>query len=487
MRRRRRRRHVWVAVVLGVVMAAGCDAGTPSGGDQTSAPATTIPESDATVSGDGSTTSPTQPATSSTQTATTFASVGPESGVDAAWIGGFGCGASALAADGTWSRLREEYGTLDNDQVMDVVVGSDNTTWIATSTSVERVTAGMMTRAYDRGFDALAVDPVSGDLWGIAYQEAVRFDGTSWESHPSTDFGEGEYVDLVKDVAVDAEGHPWVATTSTVAMLEGDTWTWWGVGQGFPDSAYPYYLESIAVAPDGRVWTSTTDGVLVFDGDTWLMTDPGVDQPKRISVADDGRVFVASFADGFATYEAGAWRVTTASAGGLPNDRVRAVEVDDRGRMWVGTTWGVSVSDAGAWTTYTMATSGMAGNCVETLAIDGGGPPEVPAPTTPEMGSLTGVIRTDGQPLANASVVLCSDQPGAVFTGDTPCSGQPYESVAVTDTEGRFTFTDVPIGDYELAWQVDEDTWRSYLIGGEDAMVRPGRITELEAIESETD
>jgi len=34
---------------------------------------------------------------------------------------------------------------------------------------------------------------------------------------------------------------------------------------------------------------------------------------------------------------------------------------------------------------------------------------------------------------------------------------------------------------------VDEDTWRSYLIGGEDAMVRPGRITELEAIESETD
>ncbi|MFH1103964.1 MAG: two-component regulator propeller domain-containing protein [Actinomycetota bacterium] len=480
-----RRGRVRVAVVVGLVLAAGCSAGTSGGDDETTSTTPTISVTSpavTTTSETGATTT-SEPVTSTTIVET----VGPDSGENVAWMAGFGCGASALAEGATWYTLREEYGTLSTDQVMDIVVGEDGTAWVATSTGVQRIAGGVMTAAYDEGLDALAVDPISGDVWGVSYQQAVRYDGSSWTNYPSANFGEGEFVDLLKDVTVDGGGHPWVATTSTVATLQGDQWTWWGADNGFPASQYPYYLESIIAAADGRIWVSTTDGVLVFDGSTWTMTDPGVSQPKRISAAADGRVFVASWADGFATYEGGSWRVTQSSPGGLPTGRVRAIEVDSRGRTWVGTTWGFSVVEGGVWTTYTMATSGLAGNCVEALAIHGGGPPDMPAPIAPVTGSLTGAITVGGAPLANASVVLCSDQPSMIYGGATPCSGYPFESVVTTDAEGRFTFADVPIGDYDLAWQVEEGTWRSFLFGGEIPHVRPGLTTELETIESESD
>ena len=481
MRASARRGGTRLVLVVVAIVVASCDAGTSGGGGGTTSAVTTDGAvTTTTASGSTSTTA------GSVKTTTTMtAAIGPTSGEHVAWFGGFGCGASALAPDRTWYRFREEYGTLDTDQVMDVVVGADETAWIATSIGVEQVAEGVVTEVLDEGLDALAIDPASGDLWGVAYQKAVRYDGAAWTTYPSTGFGEGDYVDLVQDVTVDGAGHPWVATTSTVATMDGDAWTWWGAGHGFPESQYPYYLESIVAGPDGRIWVSTTDGVLVFDGDGWSPMDPGVDQPKRISVAEDGRVFLASWADGFATYDGGAWRVTRQSGDGLPTDRVRAVEVDLRGRMWVGTSWGFSVVDGGVWANYTMATSGVAGNCVEALAIHGGGPAEIPEATAPVTGSLTGTITTGGAPLAGIDVVLCSDQPSIIYSGATPCSGYPFESVVTTDAEGRFAFSDVPIGDYDLAWNVDETTWSSYMVGGEIPQVRAGRTTELETIDTE--
>jgi hypothetical protein len=468
-----------VAFALALALAAGCSASTSGGGG--------VHTSEPTTSTGGGTSGTTAPAESTTSvTSAPAGPVLPGGGESAAWMGGLGCGASALTSDGQWFALREETDALRSDQVMDVAIGLGGTAWIATSSGVARVAGGEVTEVYDNTMDALAVDRTSGDLWGVGYQTAGRYDGTSWTMFPSTEFGEGDYVDMVKDVSVDADGRVWVATTSTVAMLDGEAWTWWGSGNGFPESPYAYYLESIVAAPDGRVWVSTSDGVLIYDGTGWELTDPGVGQPGRISASADGRVFVASYSDGFSTFDDGVWTVTTASPGALTNDRVRAVEVDGRGRLWIGTTWGLSIADDDRWTTYTMATSGLGGNCVEALAIDGVGPADLPAPTTPMTGSLSGSITSGGTPLGGTEVVLCSEAPGIIYSGETPCSGYPFEMVATTDADGRFSFADIPVGDYDLAWKVDETTWRSFMFGGEVPRVRAGQVTELAPIESES-
>lgn len=469
----------FVAVTLFAGVAVACGDGE---GGSTLAPPTTFAS---TTSVDGATTTAGGTATTTGGVTTTEVStLGPDSGTHVAWLGGFGCGVSALSEDAVWYRFREEYGNFESDQVFDVVVDDAGTAWVTTSLGTFEVRNGRWSRIADVSFDALAVNPSTGGLWGARFQEAAVFDGTSWETFSYTEFGEGENTALVDDVAVGPDGVVWVATSSTVAAYDGSAWVWWGIDQGFPDMPYGVFIESIAVGPDGRVWVSHSTGVLMFDGGSWTNLDPGVSQPKRITAADDGRVFLASWSDGFATFEDGGWTVTVATPGGLANDRVRAVEVDSRGRVWVGTSWGFSVLDQGTWVSYTMATSGVAGNCIEAIAIHGGGPPELPDPLDVKTGTLTGLIMAGDAPLADTQVVLCDDQPGMIFMGATPCTGHPVEIVTVTDAEGRFTFADIPIGDYELAWEIEEGSWRAFL-GGVEPAVRAGVVTELEAIQSE--
>jgi hypothetical protein len=47
---------------------------------------------------------------------------------------------------------------------------------------------------------------------------------------------------------------------------------------------------------------------------------------------------------------------------------------------------------------------------------------------------------------------------GLGFSGETPCTG-PFQRETVTDEEGTFAFSDVPVGEYELTIQSPEGKW----------------------------
>lgn len=477
------RRHPTLLCAL-AVMLASCTAGGGSlEGDLTTgtkAPSTTVPvTTTAPAPTDAATTTGAAPSTTTgAATTTPTVSIG---GDGVAWLGGFDGGVTALDAAG-WHPFREELGNLRTDQIHDVALAPDGAAWIAHSLGLIRADASGWVELDVNGFDAVAVDQVTGDVWGVRYQTAARYDGTSWTEYPSTEFGEGEFVDLVNDVAVDPQGRVWVATTSSVAMFDGTTWTSWVEGGGIPEFPYGTSFVALAAAPDGRIWVSHTNGVLVFDGSEWVNTDPGVSQPGNVTAAPDGRILVASHSDGLAVNEAGRWEVITPSEGGLVTGRVRDAAVDGRGRLWVGTTWGVAVRDGGTWTSYTMATGGLAGNFVEAIAVAGDGP-DLPTPAAPKVGSLEGTILASGSPLGGTRVVLCSESPAMLFSGEHPCASFPFSSVTETDPTGVYRFDEIPIGDYEIAWMDSTGSWRAFLIGGVEPRVREGVTTTVPPVD----
>lgn len=484
------RRHPMLLAVFTVALAS-CTAGSgsldaPERDTQgTKVPPATAPEA-ATIPGAVDTTAPTgattgEPERSGDETTTAPpASVG---GDGVAWLGGFGSGVTALGADG-WHPFRTEFGNLRSDQIHDIALAPDGSAWIAHSSGLIRADRHGWVDLDVRGFDAIAVDPVTGDVWGVRYRTAARYDGTSWTEHQSTEFGQGRFVDLVNDVAVDPQGRAWVATTSSVAMFDGVAWTSWEEGRGIPEFPYGTSIAAIDAAPDGRIWVSHSNGVLVYDGSTWVNTDPGISQPGNVTAAPDGRIFVASHSDGLAVNEDGRWSVITRSQGGLTTDRVRDAAVDRRGRLWVGTTWGFSVYDGATWTGYTMATGGLAGNLVEAIAVAGDGP-ELPAPGAPRLGSLQGTILAAGEPLAGTTVLLCSESPAMLFFGEHPCSAYPFSTATQTDASGVYRFEAVPVGDYEIAWKDSTGVWRAFLIGGVEPQVREGVTTSVPPVDED--
>lgn len=400
---------------------------------------------------------------------------------NAAWMGGSGCGLTVLDGDGTWHGFTSDTRTFPVESTQDLARGPDGVMYAATSDGLYRIEGAdwqEMPRSEGSRPSVIAVDPTTGDLWGANYTTVLRYDG-DWTGYEAAGLmGEGDEVHP-RDVAVGPDGTVWVVTADTAARYDGSGWEWWGTGAGWD---HEYSLDSIAVAGDGSVWIAASDAVLRFDGEQWEVLDPGFRSPQRVIASPGGEVFVTSWANGLAVYEGGRWSKIDESTPGLDTDRIRSAFRDDSGRLWLGTSWGLTVLDGDTGVAYTMATSGLAANCVEHLVVGGDGP-ALPEPTAPQVGSLTGLLLENGVPAADRQVVLCTDPPSTIFSGDHPCSEHVFSMVAVTGDDGVYAFTDVPIGTYDIAWQVDETTWRSYLIGGEEPVIREGETTQLSAID----
>ncbi|MBU1227664.1 MAG: hypothetical protein KJ698_10720 [Actinobacteria bacterium] len=467
------RRLLFTSLTASMVCAA-CTALTTT--DTTTRPVATTSESVAT----------TTPRTTTEVTEATTTTLAPAFSLElrpnAAWMGGAGCGLTVLDGDGTWHGFTSEYRAFPVESTQDLARAPDGVMYAATSDGLYRIEGStwqeMPRSEWSRPVE-IAVDPVTGDLWGANYTTILRYDGSEWSGYEAAGLmGEGDEVHP-RDVTVGPDGTVWAVTASTAARYDGSGWEWWGTGNGWDDE---YSFDSIAVAGDGSVWVAASDAVLRFDGDQWEVLDPGFRSPQQVIASPGGEVFVTSWANGLAVYEGGRWSMIDKSTPGLDTDRIRSAYRDDSGRLWLGTSWGVTVLDGDAGAAYTMATSGLAGNCVEYLVVGGDGP-MLPAPTEPRVGSLTGLLLENGAPTAGRDVVLCTDPPSTIFSGDHPCSGHVFSAVTTTGDDGVYTFTDVPIGSYEIAWQVDETTWRSYLIGGEEPVIREGEMTQLSAVD----
>jgi signal transduction histidine kinase len=132
-------------------------------------------------------------------------------------------------------------------------------------------------------------------------------------------------------------GDLWLSGETGVARRRGNQWkVFLAASQTAPESALFF-----AGAAEDRVWCATTDRVWAFDGREWDMLRGGFDHINDLTRSRNGDLWVAS--------NSGLHRLTTAGwienglEEGLPGTVVRNVCEDRRGRLWVGTSQGLSL------------------------------------------------------------------------------------------------------------------------------------------------
>jgi hypothetical protein len=324
--------------------------------------------------------------------------------------------------------------------------------------------------------DRVACDTYGG-IWTIHYQGVSRFDGSDWTSYPSNLLGSGEFVDLVRDLAIAPDGMVWVVTNNSIASFDGQGWRVFEQGQGFEED---YRWKKIVVDSQGRVWATDNLILLKYDGTAWEEVEHPHEFVIDEFVIDNlDRLWMSGYG-GVSVLDQGVWTTYTEKNSSLSSDRVDALAIDERGRVWAGTEWGVNVLDGEQWTTYHMHNSELLDNRIEHVLVVGEGP-DLPLQEEKPTGSISGVVTQDALPWGNMGVEVCVEGLGyAFYYGATPCSGQPFLRSTTTDADGKFLIPDLPTGRYVLVFQLGDTTWEEWNdpkgYGGR-VLVNPGQET----------
>jgi methyl-accepting chemotaxis protein len=159
------------------------------------------------------------------------------------------------------------------------------------------------------------------------------FDGTSF--HPYVQLGNGEISELRAFYETD-NGHIWIGgQTGLIAHRSGKTDIYRFKELGENNAVFTLG------APPGKLWIGGRHSLLEFDGGTFQVLLDKVDRVRSIMLAQNGNVWMAS-GTGVHRYNAGQW-ISNSVEDGLPSSMVYKVFQDSQGRIWCGTTRGISL------------------------------------------------------------------------------------------------------------------------------------------------
>lgn len=402
-----------------------------------------------------------------------------EEPLSSAGEGGYACfgtpghGLTCLTAEGEWVTYTQENSNLYINYVSSVDK-CDGNLILGLGSSLSLFDGADFREFPDRedfGSNEAAACDDNGGIWVAHFKGVSYFDGTSWTTYDETYLGD---VTLVKDVEIAPNGDVWVLTSNTITRFDGTDWTVYAEGQGFEKQ---YFFDSLLIDPQGVIWANHGGGLVVFGDGVWAeRSSGGFITPRGMAADLAGTVYVGTFSQGLLAYDQSTWGMLETSS-----SQVEDVAVDENGRIWAATEYGINVFDGETTHIYRMDNANMSSNRIVSLAIVNGGP-ALPAPIEKAPGSMTGFFTLDGTAYADAIVEICVEELYSSFNGETPCEEQPYSQQSTTNSDGVFTFTDVPVGLYSIVVQT-EDGWAKYTgefgLGSEFVQIVEGEETEV--------
>jgi len=288
-----------------------------------------------------------------------------------------------------------------------------------------------------------------GGIWVAHFQGVSHYTDGQWRTYGSENLASGESAnELVYDVEVAPDGKVWVVTSRSVAMFENDAWTIFQEGQGFDESRF---FNALTLDARGRPWAAHTNGMDVFENGAWQSFDKtDYNTPEAIAIDSKGQTWLGTISEGAYLFDGSTWTHHDRASEHLLSNYVASISADSGGRVWLGTTYGLTVFDGANWQTFLMNNSGLGDNDIEFIIVTDDGP-TLPALEEKEVGSLTGKLEdASGNPLAVMRVEICVETLTDTFYGDTPCSDQPFFLSTQTNAEGVFLIENVPAGYYVI-------------------------------------
>lgn len=257
---------------------------------------------------------------------------------------------------------------LASDYVTSILFGPGGAVWIGTpngATNVQDKYWVTYTTAHGLGGNWVSGMALGGD--GKLYFATnggglTLFDGAARKTYNTSNSGIPS--NYLTGVAIDKQNRIWVGTFGAgVARLEGEQWTRLTLANN--------YVNALALDASGHPWVATNEGAFFYDGQNWTRlsqaTGLASNRVSALTIAPDGRVWFGT--DSGATVYDGRRYRTYREADGLPDGSVRAIAVDAQNRAWFGTARGLALLEGSQWKTYALA-DGLAHNQVTTLALD---------------------------------------------------------------------------------------------------------------------
>ncbi|MEO5886987.1 MAG: two-component regulator propeller domain-containing protein [Anaerolineales bacterium] len=321
-----------------------------------------------------------------------------------------------------------------------------------------------------------------GSIWVAHFQGVSHYVDGQWTTYGPENLASGESAnELVYDVEVAPDGRVWVVTSRSVAFFENETWTIFQEGQGFSESRF---FNALTLDARGRPWAGHSNGVDIFESGAWQsfeLTD--YNTPEAITIDSKGQAWLGTLTSGAFLFDGNTWTQYDRASERLRSDHVRSISADSGGRVWLGTTYGLTVFDGANWQTFLMSNSGLGDNNIEFVIVTNDGP-ALPALEEKEKGSLTGTIeKVDGTPLADARVEICVETLASTFSGDTPCSDQPFSLSTTTDTNGVFLIENIPTAYYVIVAETGDGGWAQltdeYGISSEKTLIEAGENHDI--------
>ncbi|RIK32151.1 MAG: hypothetical protein DCC55_36470, partial [Chloroflexi bacterium] len=304
------------------------------------------------------------------------------------------------------------------DRATRVVVDRNNRLWMAVEQNVPAVVAAGV-EAVDTPAESDVVNaPQAGDWVPMGVCSFTPGLGGGWQKYDA--FTPGLPSNLVTDLSVDGAGRVWMSffpiggnSSGGVASYDQGAWlifrpadapigdgrlnrvlavgeaVWFGrYGARVVHTYSPNWVDYTAQElgnPAGkpgpllveaeRTWAGSFSGLAKFEGGQWSYRDIPDNSSLVTGIVRgvDNLLYIATAGSGLFTYDGADTFTRQTAADGLPSDDLRALLIDQDGRLWVGTSAGLALRGANYWLVLTTADSGLASDDITSLTLDGAG------------------------------------------------------------------------------------------------------------------
>ena len=219
----------------------------------------------------------------------------------------------------------------------------------------------------------------NGNIWFGTEGGVYIYNGTTYQLLSAE---EGLAGNVVSCLLEDRNENIWIAANGRLHLFDGDSIYIYTYKEGLRGGVINSLLEDSS----GNLWiTYNRDGITRFDGDTFttFLIEPGlspsdwnpVDYKSDFAIHDieedhQGNLWFATWGLGALRFDGRNFKFFDTSTG-IHNDYLNAITVDSQGRLWFGSTEGISVYNGTSYTHY-RELEGLSSSYVTDLFMDKG-------------------------------------------------------------------------------------------------------------------